>query len=449
MASKALTDISVRNLKPGAARREVPDPGARGLSVVVFPSGTKSYVVRFRIGGRQRKLTLESGLSLSAARKAAADAKHEVSQGRDPTQTKKVAKQKAVTAAADTLRAVCEEYSKREGKRLRTADERDSILKRLVYPTLGDRPIGDIKRSEVVRLLDKIEDNNGPRMADIVLAIVRKIMNWHAGRSDDFRSPIVRGMARTKPNQRRRKRVLSDDELRALWQVASKGEGAYDYFLQFILLTMTRLREASNMNRQELRAAGNEWVIPAERYKNLPDAEPRPHLIPLSTKARALLAQVPVIGCNGWVFTSNGEVPISGFSKAKREFDTRMIAELRGVAAARGDLAMLAHLDEVDRLLAVTADPEASEKDKEAARKRLKVIWWTPHDLRRTARTLMSGAGIDPDHAERCLGHVIPGIRGTYDLYEFRDEKAAAFEALAAQIERIIDPQPNVVALRR
>jgi hypothetical protein len=61
----------------------------------------------------------------------------------------------------------------------------------------------------------------------------------------------------------------------------------------------------------------------------------------------------------------------------------------------------------------------------------------------------MSRAGVDSDHAERCLGHVIPGIRGTYDLYEFKKEKAAAFEALAAQIERIVDPQPNVVPLRR
>jgi integrase len=75
---------------------------------------------------------------------------------------------------------------------------------------------------------------------------------------------------------------------------------------------------------------------------------------------------------------------------------------------------------------------------------------WTIHDLRRTARTLMAQAGIEPDHAERCLGHAIPGVRGVYDCHEYRDEKGHAFEALAAVIARILDPQqPNVGALRR
>jgi integrase len=373
---------------------------------VVFPSGKRSFIVRYRIGGAQRKLTLESGITLTDARLAAAHAKHEVSRGRDPSQTKKVTKQKAVVAAANTLRAVAENYLAREAKKLRTENQRRDHLERLIYPRLGDRPIGEIRRSEIVALLDKIEDT-GPVQADRVLATLRKLMNWHASRDDDFRSPIVRGMARTKSKERARKRVLSDDELRTVWRVASNGEGTYGYFLRFILLTATRLREAGNMNRSEL--SGTDWIIPAARYKTK-----LPHLISLSKGAQSLLARLPVVGFKGWVFTSNGEVPISGYSKSKQQFDARVLAELR------------------------KRDPNAGPLEH-----------WTPHDLRRTARTLMSRAGVDSDHAERCLGHVIPGIRGTYDLYEFRDEKAAAFEALAAQIERIVDPQPNVVPLRR
>jgi integrase len=76
------------------------------------------------------------------------------------------------------------------------------------------------------------------------------------------------------------------------------------------------------------------------------------------------------------------------------------------------------------------------------------VTGWRLHDLRRTGRSLLSRAGITPDHAERCLGHVIGGIRGTYDRHEFYAEKKRAFDALAAQIERILDPQDKVVALR-
>jgi integrase len=412
MASK-LTDIAIRRrLKPRAARYEVPDPSARGLSVVVFPSGTKSYVVRYRHGGRQKKLTLKSGISLSAARKDAADAMYEVSQGRDPSQTKKVTKQKAVVAAANTLRAVAESYLTHEERRpvkerLRSIGQRRDHLERLIYPRLGDRPIGEIRRSEIAVLLDKIEET-GPVQADRVLATLRKLFNWHATRDDDFTNPIVRDMARTKPKDRARDRVLTDDELRVIWCVAEEHQGPYDRMLQFILLTATRLREASNMSRSEL--SGTDWIIPAARYKTKLD-----HLVPLSAQARALLFSVPVVGEKGWVFTTSGDVPIAGFSKGKRQFDARVLAELQ------------------------KHDPKARP-----------LPHWTPHDLRRTARTLMSRTKVvAPDHAERCLGHVIGGIRDNYDKYEYREEKAAAFEALAAQIERIVDPQPNVVPMRR
>jgi integrase len=75
---------------------------------------------------------------------------------------------------------------------------------------------------------------------------------------------------------------------------------------------------------------------------------------------------------------------------------------------------------------------------------------WTLHDLRRTARTLMSRARVDPDHAERCLGHVIGGIRANYDVHEYEDEKAEAYRALASLIERIVDPPAdNVMPLKR
>src|SRR5262249_24526343 len=113
------------------------------------------------------------------------------------------------------------------------------------------------------------------------------------------------------------------------------------------------------------------------------------------------------------VFTTDGRRSLGGFSKFKRAFDADVLAELR------------------------KDDPEAKALPR-----------WTLHDLRRTARTLMSRAGVDPDTAERCLGHVIGGVRGTYDRHEYHDEKKRAFETLAALIERIVNPQPNVVPLK-
>jgi hypothetical protein len=96
--------------------------------------------------------------------------------GIDPGTAKEEAKAKASATAENTLRAACEKYQDRVGKNLRTAARRKYDLERLVYPVLGDRPITSIKRSEIANLLDKIEDENGPRQADIVLSLLRKIM---------------------------------------------------------------------------------------------------------------------------------------------------------------------------------------------------------------------------------------------------------------------------------
>jgi hypothetical protein len=231
MAAKALTDVSIRNLKPDPIRRrEVPDPGARGLYVLIQPSGKRGFAVRYRDGnGRPCKLTLGPwpALTLSAARKSAADALHEVARGKDPAKAKQDAKIKAAEARADTLAAVCASYLKREGGKLRTIDQRVSILNRLVYPAMGDRPIGSIKRSEVVYLLDTIEDTSGARMADVALAVLRRIFNWHATRDDEFISPVVRGMGRQNVSEHRRSRILNDDELRAVWIAATSTPTAF------------------------------------------------------------------------------------------------------------------------------------------------------------------------------------------------------------------------------
>jgi hypothetical protein len=186
---RGLTDVAIRNLKPGAARREIADPGQRGLYVVVQPSGVKSFAVRYRYAGRTRKLTLNGGISLAAARKAASDALYEVEQGRDPSEAKTITKAKAELAQADTVRAICEEYLAREGHKLKTAYSREATLRRLVFPEIGNQPIHTLRRSQIVRLLDRIEDENGERSADIVLAYLSRVFNWHAGRTDEFRPP--------------------------------------------------------------------------------------------------------------------------------------------------------------------------------------------------------------------------------------------------------------------
>ena len=396
-----LTAIAVENIKPGPRRREIPDSGCQGLYLVVQPSGRKSWAVRYRFQRTPRKLTLDGALTLATARKAATDALHVLERGHDPAAAKKSAKVRAELAAANTLRAVAESYlvyeeRKPADKRLRTIEQRRATFERLIFRVLGGRPIADIRRSEIVKLLDHVEAERGGRMADEVLGVLRILFDWHARRDDDFRSPIVKGLQRTRPIERMRNRVLSDDELARVW-IAADGMGVFGRYVQFMLFTATRRNEAARMTYSEL-ANGGDWLIPASRYKNKLD-----HLVPLSKAAQALLAKVPrIVDCD-YVFSTDGKHAIANFAHLKMRLD-----------AASG------------------------------------VSGWRLHDLRRTARSLMSAAAVNPDHAERCLGHALLGIRKTYDRYEFRAEKLAAFEALAARINQIanLPDGSNVVKLR-
>src|SRR5262249_45565892 len=152
-------------------------------------------------------------------------------------------------------------------------------------------------------------------------------------------------------------------ELRKVWQAAGKMKNAFGPFVRFTLLTAVRREEAAKMRRSEL--DGDLWVIPAVRYKTKHD-----HAVPLSGATQAVLESVPVIGDGDLVFTHNGERAMGGFYKSKKRLDL-----LSGVTG------------------------------------------WRLHDLRRTARSLMSRAGVPSDHAERCLGHVINGVRGVYDRH--------------------------------
>jgi integrase len=367
----------------GEAQTDYFDETVAGLALRV--GRRKSWTLHYSRAGKRKRLTLGAypATSLASARAKALEAKGQIAEGLSPAAN-----------GADTLQAICEEYLSREGGKLRSKDWYERAITRLVYPTLGERPIGDIKRSDIVRLLDRIEDDNGPVMADMTLAIVRRVMNWHATRSDDFRSPIVRGMARTKPKERARSRILTDEELRKVW----KAEGTLAPLVRFILLTSARRTEAAEMPWAEL--DGSDWTLPAARNK------PKVDLVrPLSAAAMEVLSSRRGNLTSG----EEGGGAVGGPFVFKR-----------------GSLSTF----------------------KLAFDKACGVTGWTIHDLRRTARSLMSRAGVPSDHAERCLGHVIGGVRGTYDRHEYREEKTRAFEALAAMIDRIVNPTENVVAMR-
>jgi integrase len=393
--TKRLTDISVRNLKSKSAAFAVPDGGS-GLYCIVQPSGHRSFAVMYRVAGKQAKLGLGAypATSLAEARKLAIDARESAAKGIDPSDARRKKQAEAALAEVNTVASVCAKCIESKGAKLRSADKQRRILKRLVYSEpLGGMPINQVKRRDVVKLLDKIANDNGGRMADVVLMLLRRTFNWYERRDDDWRSPIARGMGEDyyKASEHVGDRILNDDELRRLW-AATEDATPFSQLVRFLVLVGCRRNEAAGIRRAEIE--GDVWRLPPSRSKTKHEV-----VRPLSKAALRIVEDMPVIDGCPWVFSTTGLGPFTNLSDTMRA-----LRERSGINAA-----------------------------------------WRLHDLRRTARSLMSRAGVNPDVAERCLGHALPGVRGVYDKHDYLAEMRHAFESLASLIERIVNPPEGAV----
>jgi hypothetical protein len=161
MPRQKLTPGWVASVRQSATNQIYWDTEQRGFGLLVLPSGEKRYVIQCRAQHRSRRLTFKPSLTLTEARKEAKAKLGEVARSGDPMAERR----RQEGAATNTLKAIAEEYFKREGDKLRSADTRKATFERLIYPALGARQIDSIKRSEIVRFLDKIEDERGPHMA--------------------------------------------------------------------------------------------------------------------------------------------------------------------------------------------------------------------------------------------------------------------------------------------
>ncbi len=387
---------TVDQLRPG---QSLADTEVRGFRARCLPSGMVTYEFRYRDDKGYRKFISIGGhgsITADQARNLAKKRSGEVADNRDPAGERKT--QEAITA--NTVNAVLDNYIRRvvraPGGELRSADAIESAFDRLVRPSLGDKSIYELRRSDISGMLDKVQDENGPVMANRTLAYLRTAFNWQVTRDDDFVSPIAKKMARG--DESKRERVLTDDEIRDLFTALNElkaGEdvpSCYSRYVRAVLLSGQRRSAVSMASRDEIH--GKNWIIPASRMKRSRDHRNKDHVVPISAALAVLFGNG-----KGYLFSSDGgKTPFSGYSKAKATLD-------RKIAAIR----------------------------KRAGRKPMPA--WTLHDLRRTARSIMSRPPTTPDIAERVIGHVLGGVRGVYDRYEYADEKRAALEALGRHID--------------
>lgn len=279
----------------------------------------------------------------------------------------------------------------------RVAAER--IIADDALPRWTGRLIETISRAEINDLLDDVIEEDGVARARELRKHLSKLFNWSADRGHIVASPMT-GMRRPELGYRARERVLSMEELRRIWDAAGAlgrrpGEGSYPFGPAYRLLILTgqRRSEVAELQRPWVEAARRAIEIPASHYKTK-----RPHVIPLSRPAWDLVQSMPRWNGGDYVFSTDGgpgrpagSRPISGFSKAKELIEAK-IAEL---GAADG----LPPIED-----------------------------WTVHDIRRSVATHMARLGVPIDHIERVLGHVLGGVKGTYQHHAFFEEKRSALE---------------------
>ncbi|HUO53597.1 MAG TPA: tyrosine-type recombinase/integrase [Rhodoblastus sp.] len=427
MAAKPLTDLAIKNLKPGPTRREVPDGKVGGLYFVIQPSGATSWALRYRHLGKPCKLTIGGGaIPLSDARDLARQALVTIARGENPAADKAEAKKAARAVErreSDLIEKVVATFIDRvvEKKyRDSSAREEKRILNREIVPRWKGRALGEIGKADVHNLLDEIIDRDASVLANRTLGTFKRLCNWAVERGIIESSPC----AGLKPPaaEESRDRVLSDAEVRAFWMACDQIGKPFGPLAKLLLLTAQRRDEVGAMTWSEIDVDAKKWTIPKERAKN-----GVAHEVPLSDAALTILAQVDRIerprekgapALPAFVFTTTGKTPVSGFSKAKTQLDAAMLEILKA---------------------------EAGENFNEPAR-------WTFHDLRRTAASGMAGIGIAPHVVEAALNHksgTIKGVAAVYNRYSYADERRAALDAWARKIGTIVTGSgpANVVEL--
>lgn len=416
--AKALTTRTVETARPDPSKRvEISDAGCAGLFLVVQPSGAKSWALRYRHAGRPTKLTLGRWplMGLAAAREAAGAALEEVAHGCDPAAAKKAekaARQDAALTERDKVKTLVEKFDTRHLSTLKSGAQARAFLDRFVVKAWGDRDIQTITKRDVVDLLDEIVDSGRGTTANRVLAHTKKFLNWAVERDIIAASPA----AAVKPPVKEvsRDRVLSDDEVRWFWTACDVVGEPFGPMGKLLLLTGQRLNEVAQMTEDEV--DGDVWRLPASRVKN-----GRAHDVPLSAAAQDVLAaKARVAGRGGYIFTTTGRSPVSGFDRAREAIAVEMAK-----AANEGR-------------------PEAADP--------VEIPHWTFHDLRRTLATNLARMGVALRVTEAVLNHVSgsgAGIVSVYQRHDFAEEKRSALEAWGRRVTELVEGKEadNVVQI--
>lgn len=388
LVNRSLTDISVRKARPKDKRYDLYDAVLRGFGLRVATVGTKTWFVMRRINGRMVRHSLGRypELSLAKARQSATEALALMAAGEHPR-----------AESADLFETAMAEWLKRDQGKNRSLRTVRNAMSKHALPAFRGKPINKIRKADVLRLVDRIVDSGAPVQANRLLAYLRRFFNWCAER--DLLATNPTAGIRAPAKEEARERVLSLAELQVVMSAADRIGYPWGPMVKLLALTGQRLKEVANATWDEIDLEKAEWALSGARTKS-----GQPHLVHLSSDARAEIEKLPrVEGCP-WLFSTTGEGPVKGFSKAKKKIDKES-----GIAG------------------------------------------WTFHDLRRSLAThATESLGVNPVVVDKILNHssgVVRGVAAVYQRGSYLTERRRALEVWGEFLCRDTAPANNVVNL--
>lgn len=419
------TDASIRSLKPRAERFEIWETNGEGLGLRISPKGRKTWIYMYRFEGKARRMTLGTypAMPLTEAHKAHADACDKLKHNIDPGSLRVQAN--IERRKAETVKELADLYLEKWARpRKRSWREDERILYKDIIPVIGDQKAVDIRRREIIQILDGVAERGSPIQANRTLACVRKMFNYAVSRDIIESSPCQQ--IRAPGAEKCRDRTLTPDEIKTLWaslddtckprQESVENRLAISptiaLALKLQLVTAQRKGEVISARWDELDLDSGWWTIPAEKAKNK-----LAHRVPLSPLALEVIESIKQATLkhdedgneilSDWLFPSpRGNKPITPSAVNRGILNNR---ELIGLPP------------------------------------------FTPHDLRRTAATQMASSGITRLVISKILNHAETSVTAVYDRHGYDTEKRRALDAWGRKLEDIITGKrrSNIINLTR
>jgi integrase len=415
MPSLKFTQDTIESLKPPIKGREYFwDETTPGFGVRISSLGKKVWVAQYRVAGKsvmETVATIAELPSLKDARSQAMKSKLAARDGQNPVAEKRAKKQ--AEKKPDTFAEVFDRYVReycRRNLRASTLHETERAFAHDILPTLGKRPLVEIKRGDLERLLDKkastrdrsIKGITGGAgvMANRNLAKLKTFFRWCVRKELITVNPAlaIDKLVKEVP----RDRVLEDEEIVAVWHASETLGYPYEPVIKLLLLTGQRRSEVTDMHWAELNLGKRQWTIPRERAKNN-----RAHVVHLSPLAFQIIDAIP--DTSDFVFSVNGKAAPTGFATLKPKLD-KLVSDLLG------------------------HEPQP----------------WVIHDLRRTVASGMAQIRVPPHVLDRILNHTggtIGGVAAVYNRYEYLDERRDALNTWAEHVEKLVASKVKRVVL--